>query len=120
MSSVETLHALLGRDLLAALSNDDGEEDVDEAILQELLTRTEEEVRDLLALTSDLSPVLEDIVATLSIERLFLRRRGALPQEWERRAELARLALRGLVRRGSVQPLPLSAPAHTHSSLRGL
>ena len=99
----------LGADVVTALADDDGDTLPDAGVLEEALAAAEREVRLRLGVRADgdapqLPAPVDDIVVTLAVERLYERRREALPGPWAERSERARLLLGEIV--AGRHPLP--------------
>lgn len=135
MANASDLMKALGADVVTALADDDGDTLPDAGILEEALAAAEREVRLRLGVRADapqLPAPVDDIVVTLAVERLYERRREALPGPWAERSERARLLLGEIV--AGRHPLPGftaegrrvlatprdTAPAHRSETLKPL
>jgi len=98
MLTLSDLQHALSPDVLAGLADDDGDGTPDAAVVQSAVDAAVEEVRRATGEGEDLSPVARDIAVTLAVERLYERRREALPGPWSQRAERARRLLRDWTR----------------------
>jgi hypothetical protein len=98
------LHTLLSPETLLALCDDDNDGTPDSGVLEEAIASATREVRRAVAgvvqvpQDAPLPPMLTDIVRTLSIERLYERRRETLPGPWRDRSHRARLLLAEVAR----------------------
>jgi phage gp36-like protein len=98
MPSVSQLMKVLSADVVTALADDNRDQVPDAGVLEEAISAAEGLVRASLAragLPADqpFPPLLDDIVLTLAVERLFERRRDVLPGPWTDRAARARILL---------------------------
>lgn len=124
------LYALLGVETALGLTDDDGDGQPDTAVVQHAWEAAQAEV--LTALEQGgappvLEPALMDIAHTLMAERLFLRRRAALPGPWAERADRARAILREIADRRHPITRPhgieggaTTEPLHRIDTMRGL
>ena len=98
MISLDLLEAILSPEVIAGLADDDGDGEPDAAVIAEASAAAEAEVRQRLAGAVTLPGSgwpkhLISIAATFAIERLYERRREAMPGPWRERAERARVIL---------------------------
>jgi hypothetical protein len=98
------LQLLLSPEVLVALADDDADGIADVGVLEEALAASTREVSQAIAGVhtvagaAPLPAVLADIAQTLAIERLYERRREALPGPWSQRAARARMLLEEIAR----------------------
>jgi hypothetical protein len=114
------LQLLLSPEVLVALADDDADGIADAGVLEEALAASTREVRQAvagvvaLAIDAPLPALLADIAQTLAIERLYERRREALPGPWTDRAARARVLLDEIARgERPVDGAPQGAPRVT-------
>ena len=98
MIPVSKLMNALSADVVVALADDNQDNVADPGVLEAAIAAAEEQVRAGLHrggmdATTELTPLLEDLVITLAVERLFERRRELIPEPWSGRAKRARLIL---------------------------
>lgn len=99
MPGLSNLMQALDPVVLVALTDDNGDGLADTDVVDAAIAASDAFVRDRLEATVDvpeggnLPPLLDDIVLTLSVERLFERRRDVTPGVWTQRAERARRLL---------------------------
>ena len=98
MVPMEKLQHALAIEALTALADDDGDGVHDAGVLENAIEVSQAEVLHQLAnggypavIESD--HLLEDLVVTLAVERLYQRRREQVPPAWSERAERARRLL---------------------------
>ncbi len=117
MPDLPGLQLLLSPDVLVALADDDGDGLADDGVIEEALAAATREVRQAVAgvfsVAGDapLPALLADIAQTLAVERLYERRREALPGPWTQRAARARVLLHEVARgERPVEGAPRAAP----------
>ncbi|MCB2154886.1 DUF1320 domain-containing protein [bacterium] len=98
MISLNYLEAILSPEVVVGLADDDGDGQADASVIAQAAADAEGEVRQRLAgevslPDSDWPAHLVGIVGTLTIERLYERRREALPGPWAERCARARTIL---------------------------
>ncbi len=136
MISSEKLYLALAADVVVCLSDDDRDGEADTEILSRALESAETLVRNEIAqagysANAELTPFLEDLAVTLTIENLFHRRREVVPGVWSQRANQVRAILGeiasgkrpidGLSRKARIQSTPEDQdPDHRIKTLKNL
>ena len=109
-----SLQDLLDPVTLQQLADDDADGAPDPTVLSSAIASAETEA---LALAGEVSHATQEPILVLAVERLFLRRRQPVPDDWRRRIDAARRMLAGL--RDGVQRTGASPPTLTNDTLRG-
>ena len=99
MIPIQRLEEALGMETVTLLADDDRDGTADEGVLEAVLNAAEAFALHEIARGGYPRPevsgaFLEDLIVTLAVEKLFLRRREMMPGSWAERAGRARLVLR--------------------------
>ena len=114
MPSLSSLQQALDPGVLVALADDNGDGLADAAVIDAALAASDAWVRHRVGAThtltagGNLPAVLDDIILTLAIERLFERRRDVPPGVWTQRADRARRLVDDIV--AGIVPLAGAPP----------
>lgn len=114
MPTINQLTKIVSSEVITALADDNGDLVADAGVLEQALASAENEVRAIMTgagydTAASLTPLLDDLVLTLAVERLFERRREILPGPWRERTARARTILREIGNQRLVPP-GLAAP----------
>ncbi len=90
MTAFSDLQNALSPDVLVGLTDDDFDGIADSNVIQAAIDAATRLVRSQTGLSGDLPSSLQDVVITFAVERLYERRREALPGPWRDRANRAR------------------------------
>ncbi|MBX3730141.1 MAG: DUF1320 family protein [Candidatus Sumerlaeia bacterium] len=120
--TLDDVQKVLAPDVLAGLTDDNGDGLPDAAVVEAALAAAERDVRARVAgavLVGDavLPAALRDVALTLAVERLFERRHAALPGDWTARAARARVLLDEMAR--GVRPVAGLPRPRTVAATRG-
>ncbi|MEO8376253.1 MAG: phage protein Gp36 family protein [Candidatus Sumerlaeota bacterium] len=121
MATINQLTRIISSEVITALADDDGDLMADASVLEQALTSSENEVRAVIAsagygTAAPLTPLLDDLILTLAVERLFERRREILPGPWRERSARARIILREIGAEHLVPPGIGTAPVRVTSN----